>query len=400
MKIIHPEPRAIPRTIINDQRTRKRFNPFVQKILEPAQSVDPFEFHRRLPGYAPTPLVDAPKLAAKLGVARVWVKDEAHRLGLPAYKILGAGWATYRALEAHCGALEPWNDLAALRTKLEPFKPLTLACATDGNHGRAIARMARLLGLEAQVLVPRNMVAARIEAIENEGAHVRVIDGSYDGAVASSATLASERCLVISDTAWEGYDLVPRWVIEGYGTIYREIDQELERLREPQPDVVAVQIGVGALASSVINHYHRFGTRIVGVEPTGAACVLACIEAGELVALEGELETIMAGLNCGTPSPLAWPLMRSGIHAFVAIPDETAEEAMRLLADSGIVSGESGAAGLGGLLQLLTGDDAEANRRRLGVTATSSLLVLSTEGVTDPDAYRRIVGPNRIPNPV
>jgi diaminopropionate ammonia-lyase len=339
-------------------------------------------------------LVDAPKLAAKLGVARVWVKDEEQRLGLPAYKILRAGWATYRALETHCGTLEPWNDLETLRAKLEPFKTLTLACATDGNHGRAVARMARLLGLDAQVWVPRHMVTARIEAIESEGAQVRVIDGGYDEAVSLSATLASDRCLVISDTAWEGYDLVPHWVIEGYQTIHREIDQELERLGEPQPDAVAVQIGVGALASSVVNHYHPLGTRIVGVEPTGAACVLASIEAGEIIALEGELETIMAGLNCGTPSPIAWPLMRAGIHAFAAIPDETAEEAMRLLADSGIVSGESGAAGLGGLLQLLTGDDAEVNRRRLDVTAASSLLVLSTEGATDPEAYRKIVGPN------
>jgi diaminopropionate ammonia-lyase len=391
-------PQTVPRTATNDQRTRKRFNPFVQKILEPVLSTDPIEFHRRLPGYAPTPLINAPKLAAKLGVARVWVKDEEHRLGLPAYKILGAGWATYRALEAHCGVLEPWNDLVALRAKLEPFKPLALACATDGNHGRAVARMARLLGLEAQVLVPRNMVAARIEAIEGEGAQVTVVDGSYDDAVNMSATLASDRCLVISDTAWEGYDHVPRWVIEGYQTIHREIDQELERLGERQPDVVAVQIGVGALASSVVNHYHPLGTRIVGVEPTGAACVLASIEAGEIIALEGELETIMAGLNCGTPSPIAWPLMRAGIHAFTAIPDETAEEAMRLLADSGIVSGESGAAGLGGLLQLLTGDEAENNRRRLGVTAASSLLVLSTEGATDPEAYEKIVGSNRGPN--
>jgi diaminopropionate ammonia-lyase len=181
-------PSIAPRTIVNDQRTRTYFNPFVQDILEPAQSDDPIEFHRRLPGYVPTTLVDAPKLAAKLGVARVWVKDEEQRLGLPAYKILGASWATYRALESHCGSLEPWDDLDALWAKLELFKPLTLACATDGNHGRAVARMARLLGLEAQVLVPRNTVAARIEGIESEGAHVRVIDGGYDEAVASSAT--------------------------------------------------------------------------------------------------------------------------------------------------------------------------------------------------------------------
>ena len=378
--------------IVNNQQARHVFNPMVKSQTSSLNQQNPFGFHSRLPGYAATRLVDAPNLAALLNVKHVWVKDEESRLGLPAYKILGAGWATYRALEAHCGTLEPWTSIKELRLKLEPFKPLTLACATDGNHGRAVARMAKLLGLEAEILVPNNMVAARIDAIKSEGAHLTVVNGGYDETVTASGRLASPTCLVISDTGWEGYDDVPRWVSEGYQTIYREIDEELERLGAGQPDLVAVQIGVGALAFSVVAHYQRLGSSIVGVEPTGAACVLASVEAGECVQLAGDLETIMSGLNCGTPSPIAWPLMRDGIRAFVAIPDSVAEQAMRLLAEAGVVSGESGAAGLGGLLQLLTGPNALENRARLGISEDSSVLVISTEGATDLEAYQKIVG--------
>ena len=380
------------KTVANNQQTRHVFNPTVRVQTSILRAQDPFGFHKKLPGYAPTRLVNAANLAVLLGVKHVWVKDEEARLGLPAYKILGAGWATYRALEAHCGTLEPWTGVEELRAKLEPFKPLTLACATDGNHGRAVARMAKLLGLDAEILVPNNMVAVRIEAIKSEGARVTVVNGGYDETVRQSSRLASANCLVISDTGWEGYDDVPRWVSEGYQTIYREVDAELERLGAKQPDLVAVQIGVGALACSVVAHYQPLGSSIVAVEPTGAACVLASIEAGECVQLEGDLETIMSGLNCGTPSPVAWPLMRDGIRAFVAIPDQMAEQAMRLLADAGVISGESGAAGLGGLLQLLTGPDALENRERLGITEDSSVLVISTEGATDPETYRRIIG--------
>ena len=154
---------------------------------------------------------------------------------------------------------------------------MTLACATDGNHGRAVARMAKLLGFGAIILVPQDMAPARIEAIRSEGAEVRVIDGSYDEAVDASAHLASERCMVISDTAWPGYQDVPRWVIEGYSTILWEINDALAQLGEPGPDLVAIQIGVGALAAAVMRHYRRPGVEprpvIIGVEPTRAACI-------------------------------------------------------------------------------------------------------------------------------
>ena len=354
-------------------------------------------FHRRLPGYAPTPLVPAPGVAARLGVRTVWVKDESQRLGLPAYKILGASWATYRALQERFGLSDDWTTVEALATQLRPHRPhrpLTLVAATDGNHGWAVARMARWLGLGAHILVPSDMVDARREAIASEAAHVTVVDGTYDEAVEAAARLADDQHLVISDTAWMGYEQVPIWVIEGYATIFEEIDAQLAAVREARPDLVAVQMGVGALAAAVVQHHRAEGrdTRVVGVEPLRAACILHSVEAGQPVDVPGPHDSIMAGLNCGRPSPLAWPFVSAGISAFVAVPDARAEEAMRRLAQDGVVSGESGAAGLAGLLAVLTGSDAQTHRAALGVDENSRVLVISTEGATDPQGYARIIG--------
>lgn len=362
----------------------------------------PLAFHRRLPGYAPSPLVEVPAIASKLGVGRLWVKDESSRLGLPAFKILGASWAVYRALAERLGAEpEPWEDLAALRARLVPGgdaanPPLTLVAATDGNHGRAVARMAALLGLAAEILAPAGIAPARIAAIAAEGARVTVVDGSYDEAVARSAALADDRHLVISDTSWPGYEAVPRRVIEGYSTILWEIDDELARRGEPGPDLVVVQIGVGAFAAAVTRHYRRPGVapapRIVGVEPEDAACLLASMRAGAITLVPGPHRSIMAGLNAGLPSLIAWPVLSAGVDLFAAIGDERAREAMRLLAASDVAAGETGAAGIGGLLELLTGPAAEETRRLLGVGPATRVLVFSTEGVTDEAAYRAIVG--------
>lgn len=358
--------------------------------------LSPRAFHRRLPGYTPTRLVDAPLLATHLCVQKVWVKDESHRLGLPAFKILGASWAAYRVLEQHAQktlgiTLEPWNTLDELRTRLAPLLPLTLATATDGNHGRAVAHIARLLGLQAHIFVPHDTVPARKAAIRSEGAELTEVQGSYDDAVRAAAALASDRCLVVSDTSWEGYTDVPGWVTEGYATIYDEVDEALAERGEAGPDIVFTQMGVGTFAASVIQHYRPMGAHIIGVEPTGAACVLASLEAGHMVTLEGELHTIMAGLNCGTPSPLAWGLLQQGLSASVAIPDVRAEDAMRLMAQSGVESGESGASGLGGALELLTGASSAQAREVLGITGNSCVLIFNTEGATDPVAYERIL---------
>jgi diaminopropionate ammonia-lyase len=355
----------------------------------------PQTFHQRLDGYAPTPLVEAPGLAAALGVGKVFVKDESSRIGLPAFKILGASWAVYRALEQRIAGFGAWESLDDLARQLEPHRPLTLAAATDGNHGRAVARMAKLLGFDSRIFVPDDMVQARRDAIASEGAEVIVVHGTYDDAIARSAEDAGERCLVISDTSWPGYEDVPRWVIDGYSTILWEVDDELAARGEASPDLVAVQIGVGALASAVVTHYRQpdhARPAILGVEPSHAACTLASMEAGTVVTIAGPHDSIMAGLNCGEPSMLAWPIVSTGIDAFVAVDDEWAREGMRALARVGVVAGETGAAGLAGLLDVFGGPEREKARRHLSVDESSRVLIFVTEGATDPEAYERIVG--------
>lgn len=352
-------------------------------------ATDPRGFHRKLPGYEPSPLRRAPRLEHQLGLGRVWVKDESSRLGLPAFKVLGASWAVFKEASARLGR-EPvtWTSIEQLRAAFAPLRPLRLATATDGNHGRAVARVARLLGFSATIFMPAGSAAARVRAIESEGATVMLVDGSYDEAVERARGEASERCLVVSDTSWEGYTKIPAWVAEGYETIFAEADEQFASAGEPLPSHVFVQIGVGALAVAAVNHY-RGQAVLVGVEPDGADCVLQSVAAGRIVTVPGPHTSIMAGLNCGTPSLIAWPVMRDGLAAFVAVDDRRALEAMRLLADEGLVSGETGASGAAGLLEVMSN---ERSASALGLDASARVLLLSTEGATDLEFYERVTG--------
>jgi diaminopropionate ammonia-lyase len=340
-------------------------------------------FHESLPGYSATRLVSAPQLARRLGVATVHVKDESSRLGLPSFKILGASWATFRVLAARAGVrAEDVENLDGLRKILDGTN-VVLVAATDGNHGRAIARMAALLNLKAHILVPQDMTGARVDSLRAEGARVTIVDGTYDDAVTQSAALADDQHVVVSDTSWDGYESVPGWVIDGYATITEETLAELAETGNSLPTIVAVQIGVGAFAASIVRSFVPLGARVIGVEPTKAACLLESARAGRPVQIDGPLNSIMAGLNCGTPSRVAWPVVSAGIESFVAVSDADAEEAMRALADTRVVAGESGAAGLAGLLSF---------GPQLDLRPDDHVLVVCTEGDTDPVAYQRIVG--------
>jgi diaminopropionate ammonia-lyase len=376
---------------------RTLINPNAREMLDgPYPDRTPLRFHRRLPGYEETPLVDAPKLAGALGVGKVFVKDESNRLGLPAFKVLGASWAVYRALEERLGEdFGDWEEIWELEEHLEPSLPLSLVAATDGNHGRAVARVARLLGLGAKIFVPGDMATARRKAIADEGAEVIVVDGTYDEAMERSAGEAGERALVISDMSWPGYERIPSWVIEGYSTMLWEIDDELQRRSEVGPDLVVVQVGVGAFAAAVARHFRSPRAsphpKLMSVEPASADCLLESVEAGSIVSVPGPHDSIMSGLNCGMPSLVAWPTVSRGIDLHIAVNDEPAREAMRLAAESGVVSGETGAAGLGGLLELMRAGGEEAARKALGVGEETRVLIFNCESATDPGAYLRLM---------
>jgi diaminopropionate ammonia-lyase len=317
----------------------------------------PQDFHRSLPGYAPTPLVELPALAAELGVGRVLVKDESKRLGLPAFKVLGASWACYQVLRQHPGA--------------------ELVTATDGNHGRAVARMAKHFGVAATVFVPGVMLEDSAERIAAEGADVVRVDGNYDEAVGTAADYAhgSVDRVLVQDTAWEGYTEVPAWIVEGYQTLLREVDDQLDG----HPDLVAVPVGVGSLAEAVVRHYRRAGSHhpsVLSVEPDTAACVLASLISGHPMTV-ATAATVMAGLNCGTISSAAWPVLRDGCDAAVAVSDAETLRAVADLCSLGVSSGPSGAATLAGVRAALS---APERRAALDLDDDAVVILLSTEG--------------------
>lgn len=327
-------------------------------------SPEAWAFHRGLAAYRATDLVDLPDLAAQLGIGRLLAKNEADRLGLPAFKGLGASWAI--------------NQVLAARTD---SGPATIVTATDGNHGRAVAHFSRLLGHRATIVIPPGVHPQAVQAVIDEGAHVVRVQGSYDDAVAHAADLArAPGHLLVQDTAWEGYQDVPAWIVEGYATMFGELDAQAQQLGVGQPDLVIVPAGVGSLLQGALQHYrsapHRLATRVACVEPETAACVLASVEAGQATAVPTST-TLMSGLNCGTVSSLAWPYIRDGLDAAVAITDAAGIQAARDLGDLGVAAGPCGGAGLGAL-RLIMKD--ERLRFALDLGPTSVVAVLITEG--------------------
>jgi diaminopropionate ammonia-lyase len=371
-------------------------------------------FHRGLPGYAPTPLVEAPALAAELGVGRLFVKDESARFDLRAFKYLGASWAGFRAVAARTGYTGP-ATLDGLRSFLTLAAPggaaggpgggaLTLITATDGNHGRAVARTARLLGLPARVYVPAGVPGAVIDRINAEGALLTVVDADYDGAVMAAradadadadAAVGGAGGMLIQDTAWDGYEQVPSWIVAGYETLFAEIDTQLAAAGAAWfggagAGLISVPVGVGSLAQAAVAHYRRSGLPrqgrplLLSVEPDTAACALRSLADGALASVP-TAATVMNGLNCGTPSSIAWPYLRDGLDAAIAVTDADAREAVAALRSAGVAAGPSGAAGLAGLRAALTGAGAASRRRDLGLDAGGPPVVvcLSTEGPLD-----------------
>ena len=343
----------------------------VNRLASPADvpapaSAEVTAFHSGLPGYAPSPLRDLPDEAAALGIASLRYKDESDRFGLPAFKILGASWAIERVL----------REQPATRT---------LCAASEGNHGRAVARAARMRGLASRIFLPEHTSADRARLISEEGAQVIRVPGSYEQAVATAEADASVTGgVVIADVAYRPDAPVPAWVTDGYSTIFREVASQVTH----PFDLVLTQIGVGSFAAAGIRFAVHQSPRAhaIGVEPETAACALASLAAGEPVVIETP-GTSMAGLNCGTPSAVAWPTLRDGLAGCIAVSDDEARTAMRDLAALGLTIGDCGASPLAALRALVTDDRCAELRAVVGLAAETRVLLVATEGASDPAAY-------------
>ncbi len=314
------------------------------------------EFHESLPGYQPTNLISVPELAQELGVDHVFIKDESERFGLPAFKALGAAWAIDKALKA--------QELN------QPANPNpTLVTATDGNHGRAVANTAKKLGLKARIYIPNTVSETAIDAIKSEGAEVHVLDTHYDEVVTIAAQNAADsNSLLIQDTAWEGYP-----------TMLAEVDEQLASQHE-KPTHVLVPTGVGSLLQAVLTHYRSQGptaAHVISVEPDTAACIFTSLENQKITAVPTQ-ETIMSGLNCGTPSTLAWPLIQQGLSAATTVTDTQALQALHDLKDHNIKVGPCGAAALTGIRNLANNLQVRSD---LDLSSDSVVVLLSTESI-------------------
>jgi diaminopropionate ammonia-lyase len=354
-----------------------------------------------------------PNLASVFGVGGIWVKDEASRLELNSFKVLGGSFALYRFIQNRLNILDKDMNYEYLISKevKDLLGDITFASATDGNHGRGIAWAAQKLGHKCVIYVHKDTSKRRIDAIKSYGATVKVIDGNYDDAVRQIVVDAKKHGWeIISDTSWEGYRQVPTWIMQGYSTMMAEIQEQFSGQGISRPTHVFVQAGVGALAAAVIGFYHSLckekAPKCIVVEPDNAACLFksAREDDGTPHSVGGDLNTIMAGLACGEPSEIAWSVLKDTVDAFVSVPDYIAARGMRMYAtplkgDPFIVSGENGAVTLGALVSILKENGAEELRDFLQIDDSSQILLINTEGNTDPVLFRQIIweGSNPVP---
>lgn len=333
------------------------------------------------PALAPTPTTDLPVVAAGLGLGAVAIKDETHRFGLNAFKLLGARFA-----------------IETLLSEGELRAGQTVVCASEGNHGRAVARAARDAGCACRVYMAKDAAQSRVDAIAGEGAAVVRVDGSYDDAVRIlQAEAAANGWTIISDTAWPGYERIPYLIMLGYTRMLDEVHEVhgVQGVQEVQGFThLFVQGGVGGLLCAMASWcaFHRPDCQVIGVEPLQAACLQASARAGRPVAVSGPLHTALAGLRNREVSPLAFASLLPNVDAFTAIDDEWAFDAMRALNDAGVRAGASGAAALGGLLALCRDAALMRARMRLGLDANARVLCIVSEGVTDPALWSSVVG--------
>lgn len=371
--------------------------------LEQAQKVR--SFHQSFDEYSITPLVQLNALAQELGVQGIYVKDESYRFGLNAFKVLGGSYAIAREIGNRLGLAEAELTLAKLLAPevKERLGTLTFVTATDGNHGRGVAWTAQRLGHKAVVFMPKGTAAERLENIRKLGAEASITDYNYDDSVRLARKYAAEHNgIVVQDTSWEGYEDVPLHIMQGYTTIGAEIVEQLAAYGAVKPTHVFLQAGVGAMAGAMVgfiaDYYKDARPIITIVEPNEADCLYrtALANDGELHIVDGALDSIMAGLCCGEPCSIGWQQLAAYADNFVAMPDKAAALGMRVLgnpvgSDAAVVSGESGAAGLGLVVVALRERELAQLKASLRLDAESVVLCISTEGATDVVNYRRIM---------
>jgi len=368
-------------------------------------------FHGQMPGYEMTPLKRLTNLASRLGLGSIWVKDESARMRLNAFKALGGSFAIYRFICQKAG--RPRLSFAELMSDevRASLGDITFTSATDGNHGKGLAWATRKFGFPCVIYVHKNTSQARIDAIAEFDAEVRVVDGNYDDAVRQCEQDArANGWQVVSDTSWPGYEDIPTWVMQGYTTLMAETQEQFAALGIVKPTHVFLQAGVGAFAASVIAFYEKlFGADApisIVVEPRMADCLYHSLRIGDgrPHSVSGDLDTIMAGLACGEPSPLAWQILWNCADFIITAPDYVAAKGMRmygvpLKGDPVVISGESGAVTLGVLPFIMGNGGAAELRQQLQLDENSRVLLINTEGNTDPDYFRNVVWEGVFPVP-
>ena len=369
-------------------------------------------FHRSFPQYSVTPLARLDGMAARLGLGSLCVKDESYRFGLNAFKVLGGSFAMARYIAQELGrdVSEMTYDYLTSGKLRQEFGQATFFTATDGNHGRGVAWAANKLGQKAVVHMPKGSTQTRFDNIAKEGAQVTIEEVNYDDCVRMAAAEAArtEHGVVVQDTAWEGYEEIPAWIMQGYGTMAGEANQQLRQQEVGRPTHVFVQAGVGSLAGAVVGYFaNRFPTdppKFIVMEAGAADCLYRGALAGDGSPrmVGGDLQTIMAGLACGEPNTLSWDILRSHVTAFLSCPDWVAARGMRMLAapvkgDPAVCSGESGAVGMGVISAIMEDGTYKDLREALELGRDSRVLMFSTEGDTDPDKYRKIVWDGEYP---
>lgn len=363
-------------------------------------------FHESFPQYTQTPLAKLDNMASYLGLKEVYVKDESYRFGLNAFKVLGGSFAMARYIAQQIGkdvSALPYNVLTSKELRDE-FGQATFFTATDGNHGRGVAWAANKLGQKSVVFMPKGSTETRLKNIQKENAIATIEEVNYDECVRMAATAAAStpNGVVVQDTAWDGYEEIPAWIMQGYGTMALEADEQLEAYGCGEPTHVFIQAGVGSLAGAVqgyfANKYPNNPPKVIVVEADVAACLYKGAKAGDggIYFVDGDMQTIMAGLACGEPNTISWDILKNHVDTFIAAPDWAAAKGMRMLSapvkgDPQVTSGESGAAPFGVLACIMLMDEYKELREHLGLNADSKVLLFSTEGDTDPDRYKSIV---------